>query len=104
MTTILDPTDERVPVRRQLAQRPEQLSGTVAFLDIRKAFDRVCRPILWDRLYRKGITGRFWRIFLLFWITSKSLNLEIFSLSVVNHSLLPLALVLIALILLQQQD
>ena len=36
MTTILDPTDERVPVRRQLAQRPEQLSGTVAFLDIRK--------------------------------------------------------------------
>ena len=36
MTTILDPTDERVPVRRQLAPRPEELSGTVAFLDIRK--------------------------------------------------------------------
>ncbi len=36
MTTILDPTDERIPVRRQLAQRPEQLSGTVAFLDISK--------------------------------------------------------------------
>ncbi len=36
MTTILDPTDERVPVRRNLADRPEQLSGTVAFLDISK--------------------------------------------------------------------
>ncbi len=36
MTTILDPTDERVPVRRQLAARPEELSGTVAFLDISK--------------------------------------------------------------------
>ena len=36
MTTILDPTDERIPVRRQLAPRPEELSGTVAFLDIRK--------------------------------------------------------------------
>ncbi len=36
MTTILDPTDERVPVRRHLADRPEQLSGTVAFLDISK--------------------------------------------------------------------
>ena len=36
MTVILDPTDERVPVRRTLAQRPEQLSGTVALLDISK--------------------------------------------------------------------
>ena len=36
MTTILDPTDERVPVRRSLAPRPEELSGTVAFLDISK--------------------------------------------------------------------
>ena len=36
MTTILDPTDERVPVRRNLADRPEQLSSTVAFLDISK--------------------------------------------------------------------
>jgi hypothetical protein len=36
MTTILDPTDERIPVRRNLATRPEELSGTVAFLDISK--------------------------------------------------------------------
>ena len=36
MTTILDPTDERVPVRRSLTQRPEAISGTVALLDISK--------------------------------------------------------------------
>jgi hypothetical protein len=33
---ILDPTDERVPVRRSLAPRPEAISGTVALLDIGK--------------------------------------------------------------------
>ncbi len=33
---ILDPTDERVPVRRELARRPESISGTVALLDISK--------------------------------------------------------------------
>tara|TARA_Y100000590_G_scaffold465489_1_gene637939 strand:- start:4938 stop:6293 length:1356 start_codon:yes stop_codon:yes gene_type:complete len=37
-------------------------------------------------------------IFLTFWLTSKSLSLEIFSLSVVNQSLLPLATILLALI------
>jgi hypothetical protein len=36
MTTILDPTDERVPVRRSLTKRPEAVSGTVALLDISK--------------------------------------------------------------------
>jgi hypothetical protein len=36
MATILDPTDERVPVRRSLASRPEAISGTVALLDISK--------------------------------------------------------------------
>ncbi len=36
MTTILDPTDERVPVRRSLTARPEAISGTVALLDISK--------------------------------------------------------------------
>ncbi len=34
--TILDPTDERVPVRRQLAKRPATLAGTVGLLDISK--------------------------------------------------------------------
>jgi hypothetical protein len=36
MATILDPTDERVPIRRSLAARPESLSGAVALLDISK--------------------------------------------------------------------
>ena len=36
MPTILDPTDERVPVRRSLTPRPEALSGTIGLLDISK--------------------------------------------------------------------
>jgi hypothetical protein len=36
MTRIVDPTDERVPLRRTLAARPSKLSGTVAILDIAK--------------------------------------------------------------------
>lgn len=33
---ILDPTDERVPVRRHLTPRPEHLRGVVGLLDISK--------------------------------------------------------------------
>ena len=36
MTTILDPTDERVPVTRQLSPRSASVSGRVALLDISK--------------------------------------------------------------------
>lgn len=36
MTTILDPTDERVPVERAITPRPESISGSVGFLDISK--------------------------------------------------------------------
>lgn len=36
MATILDPTDERVPVRRSLTERPEQITGVVGLLDIAK--------------------------------------------------------------------
>jgi hypothetical protein len=36
MTTILDPTDERVPIRRELAARHGKVTGTVALLDIVK--------------------------------------------------------------------
>jgi len=38
MTTILDPTDERVPVRRALTRRPEAIEpgSTVVLLDISK--------------------------------------------------------------------
>lgn len=46
MTTILDPTDERVPVARQISPRPERLTGTLALLDISKPRGNV----LLDRL------------------------------------------------------
>ncbi len=36
MPTILDPTDERVPVTRTITPRPAEITGNVAFLDISK--------------------------------------------------------------------
>ncbi len=36
MTRIVDPTDERVPLSRTLAPRPQSLSGVLALLDIVK--------------------------------------------------------------------
>ena len=36
MTTILDPTDERVPVERQITPRTGDISGVIGLLDIRK--------------------------------------------------------------------
>ena len=33
---ILDPTDERIPIRRALSPRPRAISGSVALLDIVK--------------------------------------------------------------------
>jgi hypothetical protein len=36
MVLILDPTDERVPVNRELTPRPEHITGTVGLLDISK--------------------------------------------------------------------
>jgi hypothetical protein len=36
MTTILDPTNERVPVERSIAPRTGTIAGNVAFLDISK--------------------------------------------------------------------
>jgi hypothetical protein len=46
MTTILDPTDERVPVNREPTRRPEHITGTVGLLDISKPRGNV----LLDRL------------------------------------------------------
>ncbi len=46
MTTILDPTDERVPVERAITPRPASITGTVALLDIAKPRGNV----LLDRL------------------------------------------------------
>lgn len=34
--TILDPTDERVPIRRTLSARPSRITGTVGLVDISK--------------------------------------------------------------------
>ena len=36
MTVILDPTDEAVPVSRQITPRNGQVSGVVGLMDIRK--------------------------------------------------------------------
>ena len=36
MTTILDPTDERVPIERSITTRSEEITGTLALLDISK--------------------------------------------------------------------
>lgn len=54
MSTILDPTDERVPVARSISQRPEHITGSVALLDISKPrgsvlIDRL-QEILQERL------------------------------------------------------
>jgi hypothetical protein len=46
MTTILDPTDERVPVARQISKRSGNIAGNVALLDISKPRGNV----LLDRL------------------------------------------------------
>lgn len=50
MTTILDPTDERVPIRRSLSARPEAITGTVALLDISKPRGDVLIDRLEERL------------------------------------------------------
>ena len=46
MSTILDPTDARVPVERRPTARPADITGNVALLDIRKPRGNV----LLDRL------------------------------------------------------
>jgi hypothetical protein len=59
-TTILDPTDERVPIRRQLSARPEAVTGTVALLDISKPRGNVLIDRLEERLRERlpGVTFR----------------------------------------------
>jgi hypothetical protein len=48
--TILDPTDERVPIRRSLASRPEAITGAVALLDISKPRGNVLIDRLQEQL------------------------------------------------------
>ena len=49
-TQILDPTDERAPVRRRLAPRPGAPRGAVALLDISKPRGDVLIDRLEERL------------------------------------------------------
>jgi len=49
-TVIVDPTDERVPVRRTLASRGAKVSGRIAILDINKPRGDVLIERLAERL------------------------------------------------------
>lgn len=41
-------------------RRPEKTY--VCFIDIQKAYDRVWRDGLWDKLYEYGMKGKMWRV------------------------------------------
>ena len=58
MTTILDPTDERVPIARSITPRPEAIAGNVALLDISKPRGNVLLDRLEQRLNERlpGVT------------------------------------------------
>jgi hypothetical protein len=56
MSVILDPTDERVPVRRTLAERTSDLTGTVALLDISKPRGNVLLDRL-EELFNERVPG-----------------------------------------------
>ena len=53
MTTILDPTDERVPIERSVTERPTEISGTLALLDIAKPRGNVLLDQLEAKLQEK---------------------------------------------------
>ena len=53
---ILDPTDERTPIGRQLSTRPERLHGTLGIIDISKArCDIFCDEV--ERMLRGRLPG-----------------------------------------------
>ena len=54
MTTILDPTNERVPIARQLTPRSGAITGTVAFLDITKPRGSVLLDRLEEQLKQRA--------------------------------------------------
>jgi hypothetical protein len=53
MTTILDPTDERKPVERQITPRSGSLSGVIGLLDISKPRGNVFLDALEQLLAKK---------------------------------------------------
>jgi hypothetical protein len=54
MTTILDPTDERKPVERQITPRSGSLSGVIGLLDISKPRGNVFLDELEQLLAKKA--------------------------------------------------
>jgi hypothetical protein len=60
---IIDPTDERVPIKRTLTPRPEAITGTVALLDISKPRGNVLIARLEERLAERlpGVTLKHYR-------------------------------------------
>ena len=58
MTTILDPTDERVPVARSITPRRGAVTGSVALLDIAKPRGNILLDRLQERLVERlpGVT------------------------------------------------
>ena len=57
MTTVLDPTSEQAPARRDRATRPESLAGlTVGLLDISKPRGNVFLDRVSERLTTLGAT------------------------------------------------
>lgn len=56
MSVILDPTDERIPVRRTLAERSDEVSGTVTLLDISKPRGNVLLDRL-EELFNEQLPG-----------------------------------------------
>jgi hypothetical protein len=56
MTIILDPTDERVPVVRQIAERSGSVQGVVGLLNISKPRGNILLDEL-DRLMAEGAPG-----------------------------------------------
>ena len=61
MTTLMDPTNERVPVIRSITPRPEVISGNVAFLDISKPRGNVLIDRLEELLGERYPNVRFQR-------------------------------------------
>ena len=56
MTTIMDPTDERVPITRTVAARPSEITGALALLDISKPRGNVLLDRL-EELLRQRLPG-----------------------------------------------
>jgi hypothetical protein len=57
-------TSEQIFILRETVQgrRRAKKSTYCCFLDIRKAYDTVCREGLWIRMLEKGIGGKMWRV------------------------------------------